>query len=52
VAGVGAAHVVSGPGEMGRYRGVLAAAPACMSYYGTGRFDPTYAKPSAHWEVW
>lgn len=49
---MGAAHVVSGPGDVSepRYRDVLTSAPEGLVYYGGGRFDPDYVKPAAEWE--
>lgn len=52
VAGAGASHLVTGPGDVTgeRYRQVLSMAPPGMVYYGGGRFDAEYGKPAAEWE--
>ena len=55
MAGLGAAHCVAGAQELGvAYQhdlGLLGpGVPSAMTYYGGGRFDPHYPRPSADWE--
>jgi len=55
MAGVGSAHSVKGEQELGvAYKeelGLLApGVPAAITYYGGGRFDPHYPKPSVDWQ--
>jgi len=55
MAGVGSAHAVKGGQELGvAYKqalGLLApGVPDAITYYGGGRFDPHYPKPSVDWQ--
>ena len=51
MAGLGAAHVVSGRGTLGASnREALMSLPRGIAYYGASRFDPHFARPSPEWE--
>ena len=54
VAGLGAAHIITGPeGSIGDCQQALAGVPPCMVYYGGGRFDGADTRPTGpEWEAY